>query len=102
MNLMTAGELFDSIGPAPSEPVLDIDAATDIVIETGQVYLRPADGLPECASSLDGIGRAVKRVQMSGGSETFSEAYEAEGQLSHSILVELHEAIVSKRENQQA
>jgi hypothetical protein len=98
---MTSGELFDSIGPASAEPVLDIEAATDIVIATGQVYLRPADGLPECAGSLDGIGRAVKRVQMTGGSESFTEAYEAEGQLSHSILVELHEAIVFKRENQQ-
>ena len=102
MNLITSSELFDGRGAAYSEPVLSIDAATDIAVETGRMYLRPADGLQECAGPLDSIGRAVKRVQMSGGSEAFSEAYEAEGQLSHSVLVELHEAVLSRRESQRA
>ena len=100
---MTAGELFDSIPVHPDEPTLDIETATAFAIQTDQITFEVGGGgVAKCIGSLDSIGRAVKRVQMSGGSESFAEAYEAEGQLSPSILVELHEAIVSKRENQQA
>jgi hypothetical protein len=103
MNLVSAAELFDSIPVASDEPTLDIETATAFAIQTDQITFKDGgDGVAKCAGSLDSIGRAVKRIEMSEGAESFAEAYEAEGQLSHSILAELHEAILFKRENQQA